>query len=120
HEALRTTFHEVPGIGPVQRIGRVAALPLPRVDLSGLPAALREEEQERLAAGFERAPFDLEAGPLLRAVLLRLDSAPPGAHVLLMTVHHIVTDGWSVGVMLRDLAVLYQALRDGVPAALPE
>ncbi|HVR96549.1 MAG TPA: non-ribosomal peptide synthase/polyketide synthase, partial [Thermoanaerobaculia bacterium] len=103
HESLRTTFTSPAG-RPVQVIAAEPALPLPVLDLSGLPAVLREKEARRQAADEARTPFDLTVGPLLRARLLRL---APDEHVALLTLHHAVSDGWSVGIFLRELAALY-------------
>ena len=84
------------------------------VDLSALPEAAREAEAPRLAGEEARRPFDLARGPLLRAALLRLAEQE---HVLLLTMHHIVSDGWSMGVLVRELAALYDALRRGPAVA---
>ncbi|HEY3478687.1 MAG TPA: condensation domain-containing protein, partial [Streptomyces sp.] len=81
-----------------------ASVPLPLVDLSALPAGPREAEALRLAGAEARAPFDLEHGPVLRARLLRLAAEE---HLLALTVHHIAADGWSLGVLLREVAALY-------------
>jgi amino acid adenylation domain-containing protein len=116
HEALRTSFPSVDGL-PVQRIAGDWALSLPQIDLSGLPPVVRETELVRLGAGLAGGPFDLERGPLLRALLL---ATSPGEHVFLATLHHIVSDGWSIGVLVRELATFYSALREGVRPALPE
>ena len=92
-------------------------LPLPVVDLAGLPAAAREGEARRVAAAEARRPFDLARGPLLRAALLRLGERE---HALLLAMHHIVSDGWSMGVLVRELAALYRGVRRGRPSPLPE
>ncbi|HEY3570221.1 MAG TPA: amino acid adenylation domain-containing protein [Thermoanaerobaculia bacterium] len=115
HEALRTVFPERDGRG-VQRVQPPAPVPLPWIDLSGLPASLREPEARQRAAEEARLPFDLSRGPLLRATLLRLGA---GEAVLLVTLHHIVTDGWSTGVFLRELRALYEAFAAGRPSPLP-
>ncbi len=104
HEALRTSFPAAGG-RPRQRIEPALALEPPLVDLAGLPPAARQSEAARLAAEEAKRPFDLERGPLVRAALLRLDATD---HRLLLTLHHIVADGWSVEVLLRELAALYQ------------
>ncbi len=116
HEALRTTFGTEGG-RPVQRISPPGGWSLPRVDLQRLPAAVRAEEAERLATAELRRPFDLTTGPLIRGALLRLDA---GEHLLLLTIHHIVSDGWSMGVLVREIAALYEAGVGGGAAVLPE
>ncbi|HEV7517759.1 MAG TPA: amino acid adenylation domain-containing protein, partial [Thermoanaerobaculia bacterium] len=122
HEALRTTFRGGE-YGPVQVIAPAAAARplLSLVDLTGLPDAERERVARRLAAAEAARPFDLAAGPLLRAGLLRLaPSAGGGEHVLLLTLHHIVADGWSLGVLIRELTAFYgAALLDGPAPLLP-
>ncbi len=126
HEALRTTFAERGG-RPVQVAAPPARVPLPLVDLTRLPAAAREVELERLAADEARRPFDLASGPLLRVRLLRLRGAAGEGggeraeeHAVLATVHHAVADGWSMGVLVRELGALYPAALAGAPAPLPE
>ncbi|WP_265584077.1 amino acid adenylation domain-containing protein [Chitinimonas koreensis] len=114
HEALRTTF-AMAGGEPVQIVAAELALPLETLDLAALAPAEREAECARLIGERSRQPFDLAAGPLLRATLLRLDE---GHHVLALVLHHIVTDGWATGILLRELAPLYQAQRSGAPAPL--
>ncbi len=104
HEVLRSRFHEVDG-RPVQVIDPVPDLPLRYADLSALPADEREDEAGRLLAAEARRPFDLAAGPLARALLLRLGT---GEHLALLTLHHVVTDGWSMGVLLREVGALYR------------
>ncbi|HEY3566790.1 MAG TPA: condensation domain-containing protein, partial [Thermoanaerobaculia bacterium] len=116
HEALRTVFAERDG-EPVQVILPLGPWELPAVDLSGLPAEAREREAARLRQSEAARPFDLSRGPLLRTVLLRLS---PGRHDLLMTLHHIVSDGWSMGVLVREMGALYAAALDGRPSPLPE
>ncbi|HEX7186484.1 MAG TPA: amino acid adenylation domain-containing protein [Thermoanaerobaculia bacterium] len=116
HEALRTTF-ELVGGSPRQRISPAASVPLPQVDLSALPEGVRRREAARLAAEEVRRPFDLMRGPLLRASLLRLGA---DEHAAVVTMHHIVSDGWSAGVLVRETAALYEALAGGWPSPLPE
>ncbi|MCP4660109.1 MAG: AMP-binding protein, partial [bacterium] len=86
-------------------------------DLESLTAAAREAESRRLAARDARRPFDLTRGPLLRVTLLR---PAPAEHVMLFTIHHIVSDGWSMGVLIREVAALYGALAAGRPSPLAE
>ncbi|WP_164002735.1 non-ribosomal peptide synthetase, partial [Pyxidicoccus caerfyrddinensis] len=115
HESLRTTFRE-DSSAPVQVIAPPAAVPLDVVDLRHLPEDAREAEARRLATAEALRPFHLSTGPLLRASLLRLKAHE---HVLLVTMHHIVSDGWSLGVLVRELVALYGAFSSGRPAALP-
>jgi len=116
HEALRTAFREVDGVA-AQVIAPFAGFALPVEDLSGLGAEEREAEARRRATEEAARPFDLSAGPLFRAALLRLGEEE---HVLLLCMHHVASDGWSIGVLLRELAALYGAYRDGGDAPLPE
>ncbi|MET0396369.1 MAG: amino acid adenylation domain-containing protein, partial [Longimicrobiaceae bacterium] len=116
HETLRTTFAEHEG-GPVQVIHPPAPVPLPELDLRDLPEAEREGEALRLAAEEALRPFDLARGPLLRATLLRLAADD---HVLCFTLHHVVSDGWSRGVLVREVSALYAAALRGEAARLPE
>ena len=114
HEVLRTTFSTVGG-QPVQIIASSLSLSLPVVDLSAQAETEREEDAQRLAREETRRPFDLARGPLVRATLLRLAHED---HVLLLSLHHIVCDGWSMGVFYRELSVLYQAFSNGKPSPL--
>jgi amino acid adenylation domain-containing protein len=116
HEALRTTFVEVEG-RPAQVIAPRLTLSLPVIDLQGLPESGREAEATRLATAEAQRPFDLTEGPLLRAMLLRLDQE---IHIALLTMHHIVADGWSVGLLIREVAALYEAFLAGRPSPLPD
>ncbi len=116
HESLRTVFRTEAG-RPVQVILPPAPPSLPLIDLSGVPPAIRGEESRRLATGHQSLPFDLSRGPLLRTALLRLGA---DEHALLLTMHHIVSDGWSFGVLVRDVVALYQAFAAGEPSPLPE
>jgi amino acid adenylation domain-containing protein len=116
HEALRTIFAERDG-EPMQIVLPAGPWELPAVDLSGLPAAAWEREAARLALAEADRPFDLTRGPLLRTVLLRL---APGRRDLLLTFHHVVADGWSMGVLVREVGALYAAALEGRPSPLPE
>jgi amino acid adenylation domain-containing protein len=108
HEVLRTTFAERDG-NVVAEVAATGAVPLPLVDLSALPAGRRAHAAAELAAGEARRTFDLAAGPLLRAALLHLGGEGDDAeHRLLLTLHHIVCDGWSLDMMARELACLYR------------
>ncbi|HEX2093814.1 MAG TPA: condensation domain-containing protein, partial [Longimicrobiaceae bacterium] len=114
HEALRTVFVEQDG-APVQVIHTAAPMALPVVDLRGVPEA--EQEAGRLCAEEAVRPFDLGRGPLLRSMLVRLGGAD---HVLLITLHHVVSDGWSMGVLVREISALYAAYSQGEEPCLPE
>lgn len=115
HEALRTTFTTIDG-QPMQLIAPRLPLTLPVLDLSQLPSDERAAETRRLRKEALR-PFNLERGPLLRASLLRLAE---DEHLLLLTMHHIVSDGWSLGVLFRELATLYEGFVEGQTPNLPE
>ncbi|WP_391858379.1 amino acid adenylation domain-containing protein [Streptomyces silvisoli] len=115
HESLRTTFDTVDGHG-VQIVHPPQEVPLPLHDLSELPAADRAERLERLLAAERAQPFDLRRGPLLRAGVVRLADDD---HVLTLTLHHIVTDGWSTSVLTGDLAHLYRAELGAETGQLP-
>ncbi|HWW73743.1 MAG TPA: condensation domain-containing protein, partial [Pyrinomonadaceae bacterium] len=116
HESLRTTFREEEG-RPVQVVAPFERRPLPVKDLAALSEEEREAEVERQAAAERRAPFDLAEDALLRVTLLRLGEEE---HVLLVTMHHIVSDGWSVGVLVRELTALYTAYIRGEESPLEE
>jgi len=115
HELLRTTFPLHNG-EPTQQIAPPAPRPLVLLDLS----ALAPKQQEWLAAALTdevaRAPFDLARGPLLRVALLH---CAPDAHILLLTMHHIIADGWSQSVLVRDLTAFYAAFHEGHAPDLP-
>ena len=114
HEVLRTTFRVLEG-EPVQIISPPRRMEIPVVDLTC--EAEREREAQRLASLEAKRPFDLAAGPVLRATLMRLGAE---AHVLVLVLHHIVSDGWSVGVLVRELSALYGAYVRGEGSPLVE
>jgi amino acid adenylation domain-containing protein len=116
HEVLRTTFRVKDG-RPVQVIAEAEELRLEAIDVSGMSEEEREAEARRMAMEEAGQPFDLSAGPLLRVSLLRLGE---DEHVLIVTMHHIVSDGWSMGVLVRELAALYTAFSASEPSPLPE
>ncbi len=109
HEPLRTAFGEQGG-RPFQTILSEAAVELPEADLAALPAARREAEMLRRAAAEVRRPFDLARAPLFRLLLVRLGADD---HVLVVTLHHLVADGWSLGVLLREIMALYGSFASG-------
>jgi amino acid adenylation domain-containing protein/non-ribosomal peptide synthase protein (TIGR01720 family) len=108
HEVLRTTFQERDG-APVQVVTPFAGFALPVDDLSPLPRDERQAEALRRAAAEAALPFDLAAGPLFHGRLLRLDARE---HLLLLSMHHAVVDGWSMGVFFRELSAIYAAFRE--------
>jgi amino acid adenylation domain-containing protein len=116
HEALRTTFEEK-GQSVVQVLHQSPPLKWERRDLSRVPA----NEKDRTLADQTRkeaaTPFDLRRGPLFRVKLIKLDEDD---HALLMTMHHIVSDGWSLGVIAREIAALYDSFCSGAASSLPE
>ena len=116
HEALRTAF-ERRGEQPVQVIAPALRIPVSVINLSGLAAEERRREVMRLAEEEAYRPFDLSTSPLIRCAILQLARRE---HVLLLTMHHIVSDAWSMGVMFQELAVLYPAFRLGRSSPLPE
>ncbi|MCC6188418.1 MAG: non-ribosomal peptide synthetase, partial [Anaerolineales bacterium] len=116
HESLRTTFPAVDG-RPVQVIAPPAPFPMPVVDLQPLPAAERLPRAIALAQAETERPYDLERGPLLRVSLYRLEVQE---HLLLLAMHHIISDAWSLGVLAREVMALYTAAREGLSQPLPE
>jgi amino acid adenylation domain-containing protein len=116
HEALRTTFPEVDG-KPVQRVHPAGLSPLRVEDLTAVPAERRDDELRARATAEMARRLDLRRGPLFFATLLRLGADD---HALLLLVHHVVGDGWSLDVLFRELSALYDAFRRGFPSPLPE
>ncbi|MEM7198645.1 MAG: amino acid adenylation domain-containing protein [Planctomycetota bacterium] len=122
HEPLRTALVEDSSRGEldvVQVVAAATAMPLEWVDLRRAPAAERAARADALAAEHACRPFDLARAPLARALLIQLE---PERHELVVTLHHAVADGWSIGVILREFSQLYRAAEqfDGAPAELPE
>jgi len=115
HESLRTTFGKVEG-RPTQVIAPTLTIKLPVVDLRELPASERETEVRRLVTAEAQRPFDLSQGPLLRGTVLWLGDEE---HVGLLTMHHIVSDGWSTGILIGEMATLYVAFCAGGSSPLP-
>jgi amino acid adenylation domain-containing protein len=116
HEVLRTTFAETAG-QPVQVVHPpMPLIPLPVVDLGGLPEAAREAALPGCVEAELRRPFDLAAGPLLRALAVRLG---PSEHAVAVNLHHIVADGWSMGVFLREIEALFVTTLSRRPSTLP-
>ncbi|MBD0370018.1 MAG: amino acid adenylation domain-containing protein, partial [Pyrinomonadaceae bacterium] len=112
HESLRTSFKTVDG-KPLQVIHDPSPISLPLIDISHLP----EQEAQRLAREEAARPFDLTRGPMMRATLLKLGLEE---HILLFTMHHIISDGWSAGVLIREVTTLYEAFLQHLPSPLPD
>ena len=113
HEALRTTFDQVEG-EPVQVVQACGNVAMPVIDLAGVPGA--EREAERLARNEAARPFDVRLGPLMRTVLVRTG---PERHRLLLTLHHLVSDAWSMGLLVKEISAFYRTAVEGRPALLP-
>ena len=116
HASLRTTFGIVDN-QPAQFISSIEPVRFPVTDLSDLPIAERESRMKDLALTEAQRPFDLAHGPLWRVQLARLGATE---HVLLLSLHHIIGDGWSLGLIVNELRTLYQAFSSGRPSPLPE
>jgi amino acid adenylation domain-containing protein len=116
HEVLRTTFDDVGG-EPAQVISPAGTFLLAKASLDELDSVARDKEVLRLTREEARRSFDLRSGPLLRATLLRLSAQE---HILMLTIHHIVADGWSIGIFVKETATLYDAFRAGKASRLPE
>ncbi len=116
HEVLRTRFPQQSGV-PVQEIQSELKIKIQEIDLAGVEETKREEEADREAAAEAEIAFDLARGPLMRVKLLRLAEKE---HVLMVTMHHIVSDGWSMGVMVKEFSQLYAARCQGEEGGLPE
>ena len=115
HEILRTSFAFV-DLEPVQIIAKAEPLRLPIIDLTLLPFAVREQKAMELVTEEAHRPFNLATGPILRVSLIRIDSTD---HVVMLTLHHIVCDGWSMNVLMREIAATYTAFVKGEQSPLP-
>ncbi|MES1242795.1 MAG: condensation domain-containing protein, partial [Acidobacteriota bacterium] len=116
HESLRTVFSATTA-GPFQIVTEPPAVGLPMIDLSGLAQGRRESETSRVARAEGWRPFDLATDPMLRTPLLKLGETD---HALVVAMHHIASDGWSMGVFLSELSDLYEAFQRGFPDPLPD
>jgi non-ribosomal peptide synthetase component F/thioesterase domain-containing protein len=114
HEILRTVFLEIDG-APMQRVMPHIPFRLNEIDLGNLASDTQQTEGDRIGIIEARAPFDLASGSLIRATLLRFS---PTTSIILVTTHQIVSDGWSIGVMAREMGLIYEALRHNSPPAL--
>jgi amino acid adenylation domain-containing protein len=115
HEALRTTFPIRQGV-PVQQIGGIAYQPITVIDLVRRPLDEAESTAKDLLSREAQQPFDLARGPLLRLFVVRLAE---NDHALLLNMHHIIVDGWSLGIFMEELAIFYTALLNGASPSLP-
>lgn len=115
HEALRTRFYERDGQA-FQRVEATADFELSIIDLSDLPSTEREARAQQVREDQARSPFDLETGPLLRVTLVRLGDEE---HQLLVTLHHIIADGWSLNILIDEFSRLYAAAAQGQSLELP-
>ncbi|HUS13353.1 MAG TPA: condensation domain-containing protein, partial [Pyrinomonadaceae bacterium] len=113
HDVLRTHFANVDG--QLRQLVTLQDIPLTVIDLGHLTSAEQEPQTKALVAAEARQPFDLARGPVMRTTLLRLGEHD---HVLLLTSHHIVSDGWSAEILFRELSALYDAFADGKPSPL--
>ncbi|MCC5666148.1 amino acid adenylation domain-containing protein [Nostoc sp. CHAB 5784] len=116
HEALRTTFETIEEQA-VQVIHPAVTVKLPVVNLHLMPEVERQAQIEQLTTEIAQKPFDLATAPLLRAMLLQTSAKE---YLLLFTIHHIAVDGWSIGLLIRELVVLYEAFSTGKTSPLPE
>src|ERR687885_849259 len=123
HEVLRTRFGMVEGqlvqAIPAQSCANAptVTINLPVIDLRELPADERELQAKQLITEESQRPFNLATGPLLRLMLLKLDETE---HILLLNLHHIICDDWSIGVLIRELSAIYTAFAQNQPSPLPE
>ena len=116
HAVLRTSIVAFDGV-PEQVVADTGAVPIERIELpAGLDDGERTRQAESIAADRARQPFDLAAGPLIRAALI---AAGPGRHLFVLVMHHIISDGVSMEILIDELSAVYRAETTGVPASLP-
>ena len=115
HEILRTTYSVIDG-RPMQTVGAVAPVEINRIDLRGRTADEQHAEAQRILKQESRFAFDLVNGPVIRPTVIRLAD---DEHILMLNMHHVATDGYSRGVLYRDLTALYEAFAEGRPSPLP-
>src|SRR5438094_4735412 len=116
HETLRTTFQVIDG-SQVQVVASFLQIEMPLVDLSLLTDVEGDRKVVQIATQESQRPFNLVSGPLIRATLVRLADEE---YVFLLTMHHIIADGWSMGVLFEELSELYEAFSEGRPSPLPD
>ncbi|WP_296235252.1 condensation domain-containing protein, partial [Pseudomonas sp. UBA4617] len=115
HEVLRSAYHDIDG-EPVMRIAEQLELEVSLRDLSSMDDVQRQQVAEQESLDNLRLPFDLRQAPLIRARVLKLGEHQ---HLLLLALHHMVADGWSVAVLVNEFSQIYASLRAGQPTALP-
>ena len=115
HEVLHTVFDTIEGL-PVQRVAPFTPMSLRTMNLGDVPEEQRSSTLKQLVADEREHPFDLSRGPLIRALLVALGEQE---HALLLTLHHSVSDGWSIGILCREVQALYDSFASGAPAPLP-
>src|SRR5205823_2829920 len=116
HEILRTTFHDSDGV-PHQRIAENFEFPVEKIDLRALKESARQEQMLRQKRELAEWPFDLRNGPLARAKMIWHAECE---HLLIIALHHIVCDGWSIGLLISELKQLYEAYSEGKPSPLAD
>jgi acyl carrier protein len=116
HEILRTTFPTMDGT-PFQQIAPTFTIPLEVIALGHLPLSTREIEAEKILRSAMNHCFDLATAPLIKTILIQISEEE---HWLLILMHHIITDGWSYGILMEELGILYSAFCAGQPSPLPE
>ncbi len=117
HEALRTNFISSDDGSPIQVIGEPRSIEMMLIDLTQLPHCDKQEQVQRLLNQEAQRPFDLASDLMLRATLLQIDQQE---HILLLVMHHIASDGWSIGILWKQLAAVYEAFGNGLPSPLPK
>ncbi len=122
HESLRTIFMDIDGkpvqcVKPMQKIAKDNAIKLVFYDLSNIAPTQQDRFIQDLSTKEALRPFDLSKGPLLRAQVIRCG---PPKHILLLTIHHMISDGWSIGILFQELATLYEAFVANKPAPLAD
>lgn len=116
HEVLRASFKNING-KPVQEILPIHSHPVPVHDLNSLPVHVREKKARKIAQELSTTPFDLSKGPLFRFVLIKIQEHE---HILVLVLHHIISDGWSTRILVQELSTLYQVDEDEWDVRLPE
>ncbi|RQW04813.1 amino acid adenylation domain-containing protein [candidate division KSB1 bacterium] len=116
HEVLRTVFESKNGV-PVQRLQAESAIQLEQLDVSSLPLDERQKRLHQESVQISQAPFNLQTGPMMRALLIKMDT---NDYVFLVTMHHIISDAWTLTVFIKEFAALYQSYTSGTSVVLPD